>query len=119
MQKAGQALASLGPASDFSDDYDYMMAAANLYRQRQDPLHSLAAFAQASTVAGVEDQGIAETQQYTEAEQAGKQLNENVSVAPEASFTPALEDINVYQLDARILHVTDPSLLPPPRHSFQ
>jgi tetratricopeptide (TPR) repeat protein len=117
--KAGEALASLGPSTDFAGDYDYMMAAANLYRQRQDPLHSLAAFAQASTVAGVEDQGIAETQQYTEAEQAGRQLNEKVSVVPEGSFAPALEDINVYQLDARILHVTDPSLLPPPRHSFQ
>lgn len=118
-QKAGEALASLGPSSDFAGDYDYMMAAANLYRQRQDPLHSLAAFAQASTVAGVEDQGIAESQQYTEAEQAGRQLNQKVSIVPEGSFAPALEDINVYQLDARILRVTNLSLLPPPRHSFQ
>jgi len=117
--KAGEALASLGPSTDFAGDYDYMMAAANLYRQRQDPLHALAAFAQASTVAGVDDQGIAETQQYTEAEQAGRQLNEKVSVVPEGSFAPALEDINVYQLDAKILHVTDPALLPPPRHSYQ
>lgn len=117
--RAGEALASLGPSTDFAGDYDYMMAAANLYRQRQDPLHSLAAFAQASTVAGVEDQGVAETQQYTEAEQAGRQLNEKVSVVPEGSFAPALEDINVYQLDAKILGVTDPSLLPPPRHSYQ
>jgi hypothetical protein len=34
-------------------------------------------------------------------------------------FAPALEDINVYTLDARILQVTNPALLPPPRHSFQ
>jgi len=118
-QKAGEALQSLGPSADFAGDYDYMMAAANLYRQRQDPLHSLAAFAQASTVAGVEDQGVAESSQYTEAEQEGRQLNDKVSFVPEASFAPALEDINVYQLDARILGVTNPALLPPPRHSFQ
>lgn len=117
--RAESTLASLGPATDFSDDYDYMMAAANLYRQRQDPLHSLVAFAEASTVAGQEDHGIAETSQYTEAEQEGRQLNKNVSIVPEGSFAPALEDINVYQLDARILRVTNPSLLPPPRHSFQ
>jgi tetratricopeptide (TPR) repeat protein len=117
--KAESTLGSLGPAADFRDDYDYMMAAANLYRQRQDPLHSLAAFAQASTVAGQEDHGIAETSEYTEAEQEGRQLNHNFSIVPEGSFAPALEDINVYQLDARILRVTDPSLLPPPRHSFQ
>src|SRR5581483_7798991 len=119
-QKAGAALESLGPSSDFVGDYDYMMAAANLYRQRQDPLHSLAAFAQASTVAGVEDQGVAETAQYTEADQEGRQLNQKLSILPEGSFSPALEDINVYQLNARILGVTtNPALLPPPRHSFQ
>jgi tetratricopeptide (TPR) repeat protein len=117
--KAGQALASLGPAKDHSDDYDYMMASANLYRQRQDPLHSLAAFAQASTVAGQEDRGAAEISQYTAAEQEGRQINENLSFAPEAGFAPALEDINVYTLDARILKITNPALLPPPRHSYQ
>jgi len=117
--KAGAALASLGPANDFRDDYDYMMASANLYRQRQDPLHALTSFAQASTLAGAEDHGIAESSQYIEAEQEGRQINERVSFAPGASFAPALEDINVYTLDARILKVTNPTLLPPPRHSFQ
>jgi hypothetical protein len=96
-----------------------MMASANLYRQRQDPLHSLAAFAQATTVAGQEDQGIAEASQYTQGEQAGRPINDSVSLVPEANFAPALEDINVYALDAKILRVTNPSLLPPPRHSYQ
>ncbi len=118
-RKAEASLSSLGPASDFRDDYDYMMASANLYRQRQDPLQSLAAFAQASTVAGQEDRGIAEASQYTEAEQEGRQVSDKVSLVPEASFAPALEDINVYTLDAKILRVTNPALLPPPRHSFQ
>ena len=118
-RKAEASLASLGPATDFSDDYDYMMARANLYRQRQDPLHSLAAFAQASTVAGQEDHGAAELLQYQEADQEGRQIGNNLSVVPEALFTPSLEDINVYQTDARILRVTNPALLPPPRHSYQ
>ena len=118
-KKAESALASLGPASDFRDDYDYMMASANLYRQRQDPLHSLAAFAQASTVAGEEDRGIAETSQYTEADQEGRQISNNFSLVPEAAGAPALEDINVYTLDARILKVPNPAELPPPRHSYQ
>jgi hypothetical protein len=118
-RKAAEALNSLGPASAYSDDYDYMMASANLSRQRQDPLHSLAAFAQASTVAGQEDRGIAETSQYVEAEQQGRQVTESLSLVPEGSFSPALEDVNVYQLDARILRVRNPALLPPPRHSYQ
>jgi tetratricopeptide (TPR) repeat protein len=118
-RKAEKALASLGPEKDYRDDYDYMMASANLYRQRQDPLHSLAAYAQASTVAGVDDRGIAETSQYTAAEQAGRPVNGSVSLVPEANFAPALEDVNVYALDAKILRVTNPALLPPPRHSYQ
>ena len=118
-RKAEQSLASLGPASDYRDDYDYNMASASLYRQRQDPLHSLAAFAQASTVAGEEDHGAAEISQYAEADQEGRQINDRLSFVPEALFTPALEDINVYTLDARILKITNPALLPPPRHSIQ
>ena len=118
-RKAEESLASLGPASEYSDDYDYMMARANLYRQRQDPLHSLAAFAQASTVAGAEDRGAAEISQYAEADQEGRQINDRVSFVPEAFATPSLEDINVYITDTRILKVTNPALLPPPRHSYQ
>jgi tetratricopeptide (TPR) repeat protein len=120
-RKAELTLASLGPANDFRDDYDYMMASANLSRQRQDPLHALSAFAQASTVAGQQDHGEAETLQYAAADVEGRQIiNDKVSIIPEALFAPTLEDINVYQLDARILHVVNnPSQLPPPRRSFQ
>ncbi len=118
-RKAETALASLGSADDFRGDYDYMMAAASLSRQRQDPLHALSDFAQASTVAGQQDQGIAESSQYTAADQEGRQINDRLSIAPEASFAASLEDINVYTLDARILQVTNPAQLPPPRHSYQ
>jgi tetratricopeptide (TPR) repeat protein len=117
--KAEDALASLGPASDFNDDYDYMMASANLYRQRQDTVHALSSFAQANTVAGQDNQATAQVAQDELAMEEGRQINQAVSLLPEASFAPALEDINVYTLDARILHVTNPALLPPPRHSYQ
>ena len=119
--KAQEELASLGPADDFRDDYDYMMASANLARQRQDTVHALSAFAEASTVAGEENNNneTAQLAQYQLADEEGRQINRVVSFLPDASFAPVLEDINVYTLDARLLRVTDPSLLPPPRHSFQ
>jgi tetratricopeptide (TPR) repeat protein len=117
--RAEDSLASLGPATDFQDDYDYQMAAANVYRQRQDTVQALTAFAQASTVAGQEDQNRAQAAQDELAYEEGRPVTRNLSVAPEASFAPSLEDINVYTLDAKILGVTTPSLLPPPRHSFQ
>jgi tetratricopeptide (TPR) repeat protein len=117
--KAQEALAVLGPASDFSDDYDYMIASGNLYRQRQDTVEALSSFAQANTVAGQENLATSQTAEQELAIAEGRQINQNVSLLPEASFAPALEDINVYTLDARILHVTNPALLPPPRHSFE
>lgn len=118
-RKAEEALATLGSANDFRDDYDYLMASATLARQRQDPLHALSAFAQATTAVGQQDQGAAEMSQYAAAQEAGRPINDNLSLVPEAGFAPQFEDINVYTLDAKILHVTDPALLPPPRHSFQ
>ena len=117
--QAQDALASLGPASQFRDDYDYTVAAANVYRQRQDTLHALTSFAQASTIAGNDNLDVVQRSESELATEEGRPLTQNVSVAPEASFAPALEDINVYTLDAKILNVTNPALLPPPRHSFQ
>lgn len=118
-RRAQTELASLGSPNDFRDDYDYMMASANLYRQQQDTVRALSAFAQASTVAGQDDKGAAQVAEYELAGQEGRQLNQTVSILPEASFAPSLEDINVYTLDARLLGITNPALLPPPRHSFQ
>ena len=118
-RRAEDALASLGPAKDFVDDYDYMMAEANVFRQRQDTVQALSAFAQASTVAGQEDQTTAQTAQNELASEEGKSITQNLSLLPEALFIPALEDINVYTLDAKILKVSNPALLPPPRHSYQ
>ena len=118
-RKAEATLAKLGPREDYRDDYEYMMASANVARQRQDPLHALSAFAQASSVGGDQDHGIAETSQYTAADQEGRAINSKISLVPEASFAPSLEDINVYTLDAKILKITNPALLPPPRHSYQ
>ena len=117
--KAQDALDSLGPATDYRDDYDYMMAAANVYRQRQDTVQALSSFAQASTIAGEQDTRTALTAQDELANEEGRQITRNISVAPEVSFAPSLEDINVYTLDAKILGVTNPAVLPPPRHSFQ
>ena len=117
--KAEEALASVGAQNDFRDDYDYMMASANLYRQRQDTVHALSTFAQASTVAGPENTETTQMAHEEVLQQEGRQLNQNVSISPQLSFSPSLEDINVYTLDAKILGVTNPALLPPPRHSFQ
>jgi tetratricopeptide (TPR) repeat protein len=119
-REAEQEFDTLGPAGSFQDDYEYNMTAASLYRQQQDSVHALSAFAQADTVAGQADRTTADVAQFTEAETEGREITNKFSLLPEGNFSPALEDINVYTLDAGVLQVTnDPALLPPPRHSYQ
>lgn len=117
--KAEIEIARLGNSLEYRDDYDYMVAVANMYRQRQDTLHALSSFAQASSLAGGGDQESLTRTQYELAEQEGRQINQTFSLFSGGTFTPQFEDINVYQLDAKLLGVTDPALLPTPRHSFQ
>jgi tetratricopeptide (TPR) repeat protein len=117
--KAQLELASLGDPSQYRNDFDYMMASANLYREDQNTVHALSAFAQASALSSQDSQNDAQKAQYELAGEEGRQLTQNVSLFSEASFAPTLEDINVYTLDAHILGVTNPALLPTPRHSFQ
>jgi hypothetical protein len=117
--KASDALASLGPERDYREDYDYMMTFANIQRQRQNTVQALSGFAQANSVASEQEEQVAETAENEAALAEGRQITPNVSFLPDAYGAPALEDINVYTLDAKILHVTNPLLLPPPRHSYQ
>jgi len=117
--KAADALAALGPVDDYREDYDYMMALANINRQRVNTVQALSSFAQANTVASQEEERTAQTAENELAMEEGRQITPNVSFLPDAYGAPALEDINVYTTEARILHVTNPALLPPPRHSYQ
>ncbi|HEY1265337.1 MAG TPA: tetratricopeptide repeat protein [Terriglobales bacterium] len=118
--KAEVELAKIGNSADFQGDYDYLMAVANMYRQRQQTVHALSAFAQASNMATSDSnqEGLTRTE-FELAGQEGRQINQTFSLFSEASFAPQLEDINVYTLDSRLLGVTDPTLLPTPRHSYQ
>ncbi len=118
-QAAHRELASLGDSSQYRDDYDYTMAWANLYRERQETVHALSRFAQASTLAPHEDPISMRDTQYELAGEEGRQINQQLSVFSDASLQTLLEDINVYSLDAKMLGVTNPALLPKPRHSLQ
>ncbi len=117
--KAANALASLGPETDYREDYDYMMTFANIHRQHSDTVQALSGFAQANSVASDQEERVSQVAENELAMEEGRQITPNLSFVPDAFGAPALEDINVYTLDAEILHVTNPSLLPPPRHSYE
>ena len=110
-------LASLGSSSDYQHNFDYMMAQANVYRQQQNLPGALMAFAQADNLALNDDN--AERSMLDVAGQEGKPITSNFNVLPHASFQPIFEDINIYQLDAKLLAVRNPALLPAPRSSYE
>ncbi len=110
-------LAAVAGQDDYTQSYDYFMARANVHRQRQENVPALVAFARANELSG--DDKTAEEAQYEVAAEEGRKINEKVSVSSSASFAPVFEDINIYVLDARLLNVSSPKDLPPPRSSFE
>jgi tetratricopeptide (TPR) repeat protein len=117
-KQAGVELGRLGDPNSYKDDYDYMMTTANLYRESRNTARALSTFAQAGSLAGQSDTAV-QTAQYELAGQEGREITPKVSLFSNALFTPALEDITVYMMDAKLLGATAPQLLPTPRHSFQ
>jgi tetratricopeptide (TPR) repeat protein len=116
-QNAAALLRLIGSNPETRESYEYLLAMSNMYQQSQDTTQALSALARANRiVAGNE---YSQQVELNLAGQEGRQINENVSVIPQASFSPVFEDINIYQLDARIRGITNPALLPPPRYTYE
>ena len=114
---AAAQLSVLGGQEGYERNYDFLMAQANLYRQRQRNVQALAAFARADELAG--DDKTAEDAQYQVAAEEGRQVTEKLSVSSTVSLAPVFEDINIYVLDAKISQTSASSELPPPRYSYE
>ena len=115
-RSAGQLLRSMGP--DNQDNFEYLIAMSNVYRQEQQTTQALSSIARANRL--VEGTDWAQRDELSLAGQEGRQLTETFSIVPEATFNPILEDINIYVLDARLRSLSETStLLPPPRASYE
>lgn len=117
-QNAEMELASLGNPADNQENYDYMLARANLLRQQHQDVRALSAFAHANNVSGEDD--IAERELLNLAGQEGYQITQKVSVASDLTVSPVFDDATVYMQESRIRGLSDGSnLLLPPWHSIQ
>ncbi len=111
-------LASLGNPADLEQNYDYQLAAANLYRQQHNDRRALLAFARANQLAGEDDVAERELQQV--AGQEGLRLNQRFSVLTDVNVAPIFDDATIYALDAHLLDSSNnPALLPAPRSSLE
>ena len=116
-QSAHDLLASLN-SNDASEDYQYLIAMANVYQQQQDTVQALSYYARANRLVTGNDYAARTEVELAGAE--GRQINDTLSFTSDASFSPIFEDINIYTLDAELRGLSQNStLLPPPRTSFE
>jgi tetratricopeptide (TPR) repeat protein len=117
-QSAMTRLRTLSSDPDISQDYEYLLAMGNAYQQEHDTPQALGMFARANEI--MQGNDYAQRTEIRLAGEEGKQITDTVSAQPDFSLSPIFEDINIYQLDARIrgLSTSDPTL-PPPRSSVE
>ena len=116
-QSAMSLLKSIGNNPDTAQDYDYLLAMSSAYQQQHDTSQALSMIARANQIMTGND--YARDTEIRLAEQEGRQLTDQVSVQPQFSLSPIFEDINVYQLDARLRNLPPNSGLLPPRSSVE
>jgi len=111
-------LTAVGRDPDTAQDYEYLVALASAYQQLHDDSHALGMFARANDIMSGND--YARATELRLAEEQGRQVTPQVNAAPELLVHPVFEDINIYQLDARIRGLApNSSLLPPPRSTIE
>ncbi len=119
-RNAEAALASVRSegADEEKQNYAYLVARGNVYRQQGDAYHALSMFAQANALEP--DDPAARNAEFELSEDEGRQLTENVGVGSQFQIAPVFEDENIYQMDARLRGFQNGGLLlPPPRHSVE
>jgi tetratricopeptide (TPR) repeat protein len=120
--RAQAELAAIKSEEDGPGDYAYLIAEANVWRQKQENAKALTAFAQAATAAGA-NESVEQDMLQTGANE-GLRVSPTVSLLSDFAVEPIFEDTSVYVLDSKLDSVfpvpsNDISLLPPPRSSLQ
>lgn len=110
-------LAKLGPPADFSNNFDYTMAQANIYRQQHEQFHAMTAFARANQLGGEDD--TAEFAMQQAAAEQGVQVSRNISVNSDVLVHTIIDDATISGLDRQIFRNTQTGAIPPPLSLFE
>jgi tetratricopeptide (TPR) repeat protein len=111
-------LASLGDDAERKNNYEFLVAQGNLYRQLGEVDRALANFVHASQL-DPQDQATRATEMEL-AEEAGRPILDRLGLGSDVRVNPVFEDENIYQMDARLLGVqNNGALLPPPRRTIE
>jgi tetratricopeptide (TPR) repeat protein len=120
--RAQAELDAINVSEGSAPQYQYLLAKANVFRQKHQNAQALTAFAQASYAQG-EDQS-AELGMREAGADEGLRVTPTVSLLSDLLVEPIFEDTTVYVLDSKLdatfaVPSSDPALLPPPRSSLQ
>ena len=120
--RAQAELAAVNVSAGNAPDYQYLLAKANVYRQKHENAQALTAFAQATNAQGT-DQSAQQGMLEAGADE-GLRIKPTVSMLSDFSIVPIFEDTTVYVLDSKLdatfaVPSTDTALLPPPRSSLE
>ena len=111
-------LASLTGDSDLKNNYEYLVAQGNVYRQLGQVDRALANFVRANQL-DPQDPGTRAAEMEL-AEEEGQPIIDRLGFGSGVRVNPVFEDENIYQLDARLLGVqNNAALLPPPRRTIE
>jgi tetratricopeptide (TPR) repeat protein len=116
-QSAAALLHSFAADPEGNENYEYLIAMSNVYRQQQNSTEALISLARANRIVEGNESAL-QAEMYL-ADETGRPVTDKVNIVPQASFAPVFEDINIYQLDAKIRGITNPALLPTPRYSYE
>jgi hypothetical protein len=111
-------LASLRDDPERNNNYDFLVAQGNVYRQRGENDRALATFVLAHQIDPQDP--VTRTAEMELAEEEGHPLTDRIGMSSDVRLSPLFEDENIYQLDARLLGVQNGgALLPPARRSIE
>jgi tetratricopeptide (TPR) repeat protein len=110
-------LAALGSPDDYTDNFDYNLAMANVYRQRHDTIKALTTIARANELGG--DNDVAERQMQDVAGEAGLQVGKRFGLTSDFLVHGIFEDETIYGLDQQVFAGPAGTAAPPPRSSLE
>ncbi len=105
--RAQDQLSLISSSAESEPGYQYLLAKANVLRQKHQNTHALTAFAQAAAAAG--EHQTAEQDLLQAGANEGLRINHRASFLSDFSVAPIFEDTTVYVLDSK-LDVTKPGL---------
>ncbi len=111
-KQADEQLATIAGDPSANQNYDYLMAQGEVYRQRHQGWNALMTLSQADTLG---DSEIAQLEGMQVASEEGMRVTDHLSMLTDFTTGGLYDDSTIYMLDKQIFGITNNANLPPPR----